>query len=168
VTFEEFAQAKLQALLNFSTVLTNDRALGEDLVQDVLMRAHAQWGRIGELDQPLAYVRRMLVNEFLSWRRKWARLVPRSDVNDLAESLDTADPASGFAERAALADDIARLPRRQRAVIILRYYEDMPDDEIAEWLGCAPSTVRVHALRALRTLRVGTGTSNPTSAERAR
>jgi RNA polymerase sigma-70 factor (sigma-E family) len=168
VTFEEFAQAKLQTLLNFSTVLTNDRALGEDLVQDVLMRVHAQWGRIGDLDQPLAYVRRMLVNEFVSWRRKWARIVPRSDVADLVESSAAADPVSGLVERAALADDIARLPRKQRAVIILRYYEDLPDDEIANWLGCAPSTVRVHALRALRTLRVASGTSNPTSAERAR
>ncbi len=168
MTFEEFAEAKLQALLNFSTVLTNDRALGEDLVQDVLMRAHLQWGRIGDLDQPLAYVRRMLVNEFVSWRRKWARIVPRSDVNDLVDSLGTVDPASGFAERLALAEDIARLPRKQRAVIILRYYEDLPDGEIADWLGCAPSTVRAHALRALRTLRVAAGTSNPTSSERAR
>ena len=168
VTFEEFAQAKLQALLNFSTVLTNDRALGEDLVQDVLMRAYARWDRIGDLDQPLAYVRRMLVNEFVSWRRKWARIVPRSDMTDLVESSGTVDPASSFAERLALADDIARLTRKQRAVVILRYYEDLPDDEIADWLGCAPSTVRVHARRALRTLRVATGTSNPTSAERAR
>lgn len=168
MTFEEFAQAKLQVLLNFSTVLTNDRGLGEDLVQEVLMRAHSQWGRIGDLDQPLAYVRRMLVNEFVSWRRKWARIVPRSDVSDLVEPSDPADLVSGFAERAALAGDIARLPRRQRAVIILRYYEDLPDDEIADWLGCAPSTVRVHAMRALRTLRVATAASHPTPAERSR
>jgi len=171
VTFEEFAHAKLQALLNFSTVLTNDRALGEDLVQDVLLRAHRQWDRIGNLDQPLAYVRRMIVNDFVSWRRKWARIVPRSDIVDLLEPLESDDPASTFAERTALAGDIARLPRKQRAVIILRYYEDLPDDEIAEWLGCASSTVRVHAMRALRTLRVTHGAvavnpNNPASSGR--
>ena len=94
--------------------------------------------------------------------------MPRSDVTELVESSGTVDPASGFAERLALAEDIARLPRKQRAVIILRYYEDLPDGEIADWLGCAPSTVRAHALRALRTLRVAAGTSNPTSSERTR
>lgn len=167
MTFEDFASASLQRLLNFSTVLTNDRALGEDLVQEVLLRAHAQWEHIGNVDQPLAYVRRMLVNEFVSWRRKWSRIVTRSDVNELAESPDVADHATSYAERTALADDIARLPRKQRAVIILRYYEDLPDDEIANWLGCAPSTVRVHAFRALRTLRVAAGApSNLTTVER--
>jgi RNA polymerase sigma-70 factor (sigma-E family) len=158
VTFEEFAEARLQTLLNFSAVLTNDRALGEDLVQDVLMRAEGQWGRIGTLDQPLAYVRRMLVNEFVSWRRKWARIVPRSDVAALVESPGV-DYASRYAERSALADEIARLSPKQRAVIVLRYYEDLPDDEIAEWLGCSPNTVRVHALRALRSLRVASDDS---------
>jgi RNA polymerase sigma-70 factor (sigma-E family) len=158
VTFEEFVQARLQTLLNFSTVLTNDRALGEDLVQDVLMRAQGQWGRIGSLDHPLAYVRRMLVNEFVSWRRKSARIVPRSDVAALVESPG-ADHASRYAERSALADDIARLSPKQRAVIVLRYYADLPDDAIAEWLGCSRNTVRVHALRALRSLRIATDDS---------
>jgi RNA polymerase sigma-70 factor (sigma-E family) len=153
VTFEEFADAKLDALLRFATVLTNDRALGEDLVQDVMVRAHARWEHIGELDAPIAYVRRMLVNEFVSWRRKWARIVPRSDVVEFMTEVEP-DPAARHAERAAIVDDIARLSRRQRAVIILRYFEDLPDDEIADLLGCTPSTVRGHALRALRALRV--------------
>lgn len=154
MTFEEFANAKLQALLNFSTVLTNDRGLGEDLVQDVLMRAHARWDHIGNLDQPIGYVRRMLVNEFVSWRRKWSRIVPRSDMGNLTESAEAPDHANHYIERVVLARDIAQLPRKQRAVVILRYYEDLPDDEIAELLGCATSTVRVHALRALRALRI--------------
>jgi RNA polymerase sigma-70 factor (sigma-E family) len=154
VTFEEFAQARLHALLRFSTVLTNDRGLGEDLVQDVMLRAHSRWGQISEMDEPFTYVRRMLVNEFVSWRRKWARIVPRSDVAELIGAAALPDPADGQAERAVLAGKVARLPRKQRAVIVLRYYEDLPDDDIAKLLGCSPNTVRVHALRGLRALRV--------------
>jgi len=154
VTFEEFARAKLGALLRFSTVLTNDRGLGEDLVQDVMMRAHAQWDHIGQLDAPSAYVRRMLVNEFVSWRRKWARIVPRSDIAALMRDRSEPDHADAHAERTAIADEIAKLSRRQRAVVILRYYEDLPDAEIADLLGCTPSTVRAHARRALHALRI--------------
>jgi RNA polymerase sigma-70 factor (sigma-E family) len=154
VTFEEFAKARLGALLRFSTVLTNDRGLGEDLVQDVMMRAHTQWDHIGQLDAPAAYVRRMLVNEFVSWRRKWARIVPRSDIAALMTHRTEPDHADAHAERTAIADEIGKLSRRQRAVIILRYYEDLPDAEIADLLGCTPSTVRAHAMRALRALRV--------------
>ncbi len=154
MTFEEFAKAKLGALLAFSTVLTNDRGLGEDLVQEVMMRAHTQWDHIGGLDAPVAYVRRMLVNEFVSWRRKWARIVPRSDVVRLLGQPSEPDHADRHADRTVIADEIGKLSRRQRAVIILRYYEDLPDAEIAGLLGCTQSTVRAHARRALRALRV--------------
>lgn len=75
MTFEQFAAERLRALLRVATTLTSDRGLGEDLVQDVMLRAHARWDRIQRLDEPYAYVRKMLVNEFLSWRRKWARIV---------------------------------------------------------------------------------------------
>jgi len=154
MTFEEFAAAQLGPLRRFAWVLTNDRALGEDLVQDVLLTAHRRWDRIGVLDEPKAYVRRMLVNEFISWRRKWARIVPRSDVRLLVDEPSGPDHAERHAEHAALVADIAGLPRRQRAVIVLRYFEDLPDNDIADILGCTPSTVRSQVLRALRTLRV--------------
>ena len=78
MTFEEFAATRLDAVVRFATVLTNDRGLAEDVVQEVLIRAHQRWAQIESLDQPEAYVRRMIVNEFYSWRRKWARIVPRS------------------------------------------------------------------------------------------
>jgi RNA polymerase sigma-70 factor (sigma-E family) len=152
MTFEEFANAELDALLRFTTVLTNDRGLGEDLVQDVLIRAQVRWGHIGRLDSPVGYVRRMIVNEFVSWRRKWARILPHPDLATLAE-LATPDHAEAHTERLALADRIATLPRKQRAVVVLRYLEDLPDDEIATVLGCTPSTVRSHAQRAMRALR---------------
>jgi RNA polymerase sigma-70 factor (sigma-E family) len=151
VTFEQFAAERLRALLRFATTLTSDRGLGEDLVQDVLLRTHARWDRIGQLDEPYAYVRKMLVNEFLSWRRKWARIVPHAD---LPETASRADHAARHADRDAMQHAIEGLPRRQRAVIVLRYYEDLSDDDIAAVLGCTRSTVRGHAMRALRALRV--------------
>ena len=78
MTFEEFAAAQLPGVLRFAGVLTADRGLAEDVVQEVLIRAHARWTQIESLDQPEAYVRRMIINEFYSWRRKWARIAPRS------------------------------------------------------------------------------------------
>lgn len=151
LTFDEFAATRLDAVLRFAAVLTNDRQLAEDVVQEVLIRAHARWDRIEELDHPEAYVRRMVVNEFLSWRRKWARYVPRP-----AEELDrsVADQTDVLDERRALLAEIAKLPPKQRTVLALRYYEDMADAEIAETMGCAETTVRGYAFRALKTLRV--------------
>ena len=76
MTFEEFAAARLGAVLRFAAVLTGDRALAEDVVQEVLIRAHGRWEVIARLDRPEAYVRKMIVNEYLSWRRRSWRLVP--------------------------------------------------------------------------------------------
>jgi RNA polymerase sigma-70 factor (sigma-E family) len=151
MTFEQFAATRLDAVVRFATVLTNDRGLAEDVVQEVLLRAHRRWTQIEDLDQPEAYVRRMIVNEFYSWRRKWARILPRP-----AEELDTRvdDHATTVAERRTLLAEIAKLPRRQRAVLVLRYYEGLPDAEIATTLGCSETTVRGYAFRALKTLRV--------------
>jgi RNA polymerase sigma-70 factor (sigma-E family) len=151
MTFEQFAATRLDAVVRFATVLTNDRALAEDVVQEVLLRAHHRWTQIENLDQPEAYVRRMIVNEFYSWRRKWARILPRP-----SEELDTRvdDHATTVAERRTLLAEIAKLPRRQRAVLVLRYYEGLPDAEIATTLGCSETTVRGYAFRALKTLRV--------------
>jgi RNA polymerase sigma-70 factor (sigma-E family) len=152
MTFDEFARSQLQGLLAFATVLTGQRATAEDVAQEVLLRAHARWDRIGRLDRPDLYVRKMLLNEFLSWRKRSLRLVPAGD-RDLS-AADVPDHATSYAEHAAMLADIARLPRRQRAVLVLRYYEDRSDREIAELLGCAPSSVRAYASRALAALRV--------------
>jgi RNA polymerase sigma-70 factor (sigma-E family) len=153
MTFEEFAAARLGVLLRFAAVLTGDRALAEDVVQEVLIRAHGRWAAIARLDRPEAYVRKMVVNEYLSWRRRSWRLVPSGSGTDVDARL-TADPAVDHAERAAILAELTRLPRRQRAVLVLRYYEALSDAEIAEVLGCAPGTVRGYASRALATLRV--------------
>jgi RNA polymerase sigma factor (sigma-70 family) len=100
----------------------------------------------------------MVLNEYLSWRRSWAarnvhaageRLV---DLDDARGGVH--DHADGVVEADALWNRLATLGRKQRAVLVLRYYEQLEDEQIAELLGCAPATVRSHASRALRTLRL--------------
>ena len=129
MTFQEFAAARLPAVLAFAAVLTGQRATAEDIAQEVLIRAYARWDTIGGLDRPEFYVRKMVLNEFLSWRRRSWRLIPAGDTAAAGES--TSDHADQYAERAALLAEIGKLPRRQRAVLVLRYYEDRSDAEIA-------------------------------------
>ncbi len=153
MTFEEFAAARLPAVLRFAAVLTGDRGLAEDVVQEVLIRANARWQVIENLDRPESYVRKMIVNEYLAWRRRSWRLVLSSAGSGI-EGLPTPDPAAGYAEREAMLAELTKLPRRQRAVLVLRYYEGLSDQEIADVLGCKPGTVRGHASRALAALRI--------------
>ena len=153
MTFEEFAAAQLPGVLRFAGVLTADCALAEDVVQEVLIRAHARWNRIDAMDRPDLYVRKMIVNEFLSWRRRSWRLVLAGRGADVVDRLSQ-DHAVAHAERAALLAELGKLPRRQRAVLVLRYYEGLSDTEIAGVLGCTPGTVRGYASRALAALRV--------------
>jgi RNA polymerase sigma-70 factor (sigma-E family) len=153
MTFEEFAAARLPAVLRFAAVLAGDRALAEDLAQEVLIRAYARWDKIGSMDRPDLYVRKMILNEFLAWRRRSWRTTPVADLT--AEMIGTApDHASAYTERASLLAELERLPRRQRAVLVLRYYEGRDDAEIAELLGCTAGTVRGYASRALSALRI--------------
>jgi RNA polymerase sigma-70 factor (sigma-E family) len=151
VTFEEFAEARLQALLRYATVLCGDPHLAQDLVQDVLVRVHSRWQRIEQYDVPEQYVRRAIANGYVSWRRRWSvrNLVPFGSPPE----LPFADPTQESTERSELWRQLSILPRRQRAVLVLRYYEGLSDTEIAEVFGCSPGTVRGHASRALATLR---------------
>jgi RNA polymerase sigma-70 factor (sigma-E family) len=153
MTFEEFAAGHLQPVLGFAAVLAGDRASAEDIVQEVLIRAHQHWDRIGSLDRPEFYIRKMVVNEFLSSRRRLWRLLPSGRGSELGDR-PVPDPADRYVEHDALLAELRKLPRRQRAVLVLRYYEGLPDAEIAELLGCAPSTVRKCASRAFATLRI--------------
>lgn len=148
--FEDFVAARVRTLLGFAIAMSGDRHLGEDLVQDVLIKAHQRWDTIAATDDPFSYVRRMLVNEYVSWRRKWSRLVPVAHVHS---TRPEPDPAVALADRAALDAQLATLTRTQRAVLTMRYFADLPDAEIAKVLGCSTVTVRSHVSRALATLR---------------
>jgi RNA polymerase sigma-70 factor (sigma-E family) len=155
VTFEEFLAARLGPLLRYATVVTCDPHLAQDVTQEVLIRVQARWTRISRLEAPEPYVRRMILNEFLSWRRRGEARRTRSAGWTM---VDRADIAQGDAEgrvddRDLLLRLLAALPPRQRAVIALRYYEDLSDDQIADLMHCRPVTVRTQASRALTTLR---------------
>jgi RNA polymerase sigma-70 factor (sigma-E family) len=153
-TFDQFAVDRIDRLLRFATALTCDPHLAQDVVQDVLVRVQHRWARIGPMPGRDQYVRRMIINEYLSWRRrKAARTVAATHSTLDALGTPTADPAGYVTERDAMRRNIARLPRKQRAALMLRFYADRDDAEIAELLGCSEGTVRSHISRALSTLR---------------
>ena len=160
--FEEFVLARTDALLRFGYVLTGDASRAEDVLQEALLDVHRHWDRLAAQGSPEPYVRRAMVNEYVSWRRRHSNRELPGEVPDLP-APDLADV--GLAERDALWRALARLPRRQRAVLVLRFYEDLSDSEIAAVLGCAGGTVRSLTSRALHALRtdpdVGTGTLVP-------
>ncbi len=145
----------MPALLRYAVMLTGDRELAQDVVQEVMIRAHGRWWRIRRTDRPDLYVRRMVTNEFISTRRRRAlRTVPLdADFGSIGGPVhpDHADLATDSDE---LWRRLADLPRQQRAVLVLRYYEGLSDTEIADILGCSPGTVRGYASRALATLRL--------------
>jgi RNA polymerase sigma-70 factor (sigma-E family) len=150
VTFEEFVALRLDALMRQATALAGDPALAEDVVQDVLVKAQPRWSRIGDLDVPEAYLRRMIINELSSARRRVRARLRREQAHRPEPVSDRTDQ---IAEHDALVQLIRTLPVRQRIVIVLRYFEDMADADIAEVMGCRLATVRSHAARGLTALR---------------
>lgn len=158
--FDGFARAALPRLLAYATVLTGDRELAADVVQEAMVRAHQHWPRVQAAERPDLYVKRMVTNEFLSWRRRWhvRHIASTSDETLHARAPQLPDHADAVAnritDRDALWDRLAALPRRQRALVVLRYYEDLSDEEISDLLGITRTTVRSGISRALATLRV--------------
>lgn len=150
-SFEEYVTARGATLLRFAFVLSGDRHLAEDLVQEVLARVCQRWHRMAHVEQPDAYLRSAIVRQFLSWRRR--RASRETPTYPLPERIYTTDTSTRHAMQDEMWRLLASLPRKQRAVLVLRFYEDLPDPEIAEVLGCQPTTVRVHASRGLARLR---------------
>jgi RNA polymerase sigma-70 factor (sigma-E family) len=161
-SFEQYVAARGAALLRFANLLTGDLHRAEDLVQDALAKACLRWDRIGRIGEPDLYLRRMLVNGSRSWwRRRTNRELP---VEGTTEWATVDDFASASAQRDEMWRLIMALPHRQRAVVVLRYYEDLDDASIAEILNCTPGTVRTHAMRALNVLRTRYGVAGPVPA----
>lgn len=133
--------------------LTGDRHAAEDLSQEALATVVSKWRTVSRAQNSTAYARKIVVNTFLSQKRKrWTREVISDDVvTELVPS--TSDHASGLVDREALVEALRELPPRQRTAVTLRYYEDLSDADIAALMGCSVSTVRSsihHALAALR------------------
>jgi RNA polymerase sigma-70 factor (sigma-E family) len=150
--FEEYVRTRGAALVRFARLVAGDDQLGEDLAQEVLARAYPRWHRIVRSDRPEVYLRRAVVNARATW---WRRLSNREQPREAAgrELPAGGDPSGPAGERDAMWREVSRLPVRQRAVVVLRYYEDLDDASTAEILGCSTATVRTHAMRALAALR---------------
>jgi RNA polymerase sigma-70 factor (sigma-E family) len=148
--FSAFATSRWPGLVRLAFGLTGDRWMAEDIAQTALAKAYVAWRRVSRADDPDAYLRRILVNA--SNRRFRRRRVTEQPGDPPETAVD--GPADLVSERAALLAALRQLPPRQRAVVVLRYWEDLTDAQIAAALGCSPGTVRSQLSRALAKLRV--------------
>jgi RNA polymerase sigma-70 factor (sigma-E family) len=149
VEFSAFAASRWPGLVRLAFGLTGDRWTAEDIAQTTLARAFVAWRRVSRADDPDAYLRRILINA--SHRRFRGRRVTEQPGDPPEIPVD--GPADLVGERAALLAALHELPPRQRAVVVLRYWEDLTDAQIAAALGCSASTVRSQLSRALAKLR---------------
>lgn len=155
VDFDGFVAARSSGLLRTAYLLTRDHALAEDLLQTALTKAWFAWSRIEGHPEP--YVRRILVNTYASWwRRKWNGEHATEHLPDRGVS-DGTDAASSSHD---LWQAMGRLPKRQRAVVVLRYFEDRTEAETAQLLECSVGTVKSQTSKALAKLRVDPALAN--------
>jgi RNA polymerase sigma-70 factor (ECF subfamily) len=158
--FTSFVHGRSRALLGTAYLLAGDRGRGEDLLQTALLKAYLAWPRLRELQAAEAYVRRTMVTTSISWsRRRWRGEVPASD---LPEQL-APDGTSQVDGRAEVWPHLRALPPRQRAALVLKFYEDLSEAQIAEQLGCSVGTVKSQTHRALATLRTRMRLAEPTA-----
>jgi RNA polymerase sigma-70 factor (sigma-E family) len=145
--FDGFVRARHPALLRYGHVLTGDPHSAADLVQDALERTGLRWSKVLRQDDPEGYVRRVMVNRHISgWRRlRREHLVAEAPESRAAAAPPHVDDAMWHA--------LSKLAPRQRAVLVLRYYEDLSEAEIAQVLGCATGTVKSQAAKGIATLR---------------
>lgn len=149
--FSAFVRSHSGQLQRMAWLLTGDWSTAQDLVQSSLTKTWQRWRSIRRSDAPEAYVRRVMVRTFLGWqRRRWIGEVP---LGWLPENAESADMTAGVAEHEAVVAALRRLPRQQRAVIVLRYFADLSEQATADALRCSVGTVKSHASRALTTLR---------------
>jgi RNA polymerase sigma-70 factor (sigma-E family) len=157
-TFESYVEQRGASLIRLAYLLVHDHHLAQDLTQETLARLHRHWTKVSAYDDPDAYVRRIMVNQLTSWRRRrsWSeRTGPEIDREDAAD-----DPAIAGVERDEMWERLKTLSPQQRAVIVLRFYEDLDDATIASLLDCSQATVRSHASKALAKLRSASNQSD--------
>ena len=156
--FDDFVAARSASLLRTAYLLTHDHGLAEDLLQTALTKAWFAWGRVSESHE--AYVRKILVNTYSTWwRRRWNGEQPTDEL-----------PERPVADASGPADDghdlwraMERLPRRQRAVVVLRYFEDLTEAQTADALGCTVGTIKSQTSKAFAKLRIDPALAPDTS-----
>ena len=158
-SFDEFVRAHASGLLRTACLITWDDAEAEDLVQECLLRVSVRWRRVQRMDMPLAYARRILVNLSLAGRdrrfRRRRELIGQAFDDAIDERIDLSAEAllRSLTERSALADALGCLTTQQRTVLVLRYFDDLSEAQVAELLGCSTGTVKSSASRGAARLR---------------
>ena len=147
--FTDFVATRSNQLIRLAYVLTGDQHTAEDLLQNALAKAAAHWARIHTA--PEAYVRRIMYREQVSWLRRRARR-PETPMAQVPE-LPAGEQAVSVEARLTLREALQALPPRQRAVLVLRYLEDLPESQVADILGCSVGTVRSQTHKAVAQLR---------------
>ncbi|TIC85019.1 SigE family RNA polymerase sigma factor [Nocardioides sp. GY 10113] len=146
--FADYVAARWPALFRTAHLLTGRRESAEDLVQEALVTAFSRWDRIRSMDAPDAYLRKVMLNTYLGERRTRLRRAGRLRLGALPPD-PVPDPADGI----DLWRGVHALPPRQRAVVVLRYYEDLTEADTAAALGCSVGTVKSQCHRALTALK---------------
>jgi RNA polymerase sigma-70 factor (sigma-E family) len=151
--FDAFVRGRTPALLRSAYLLTGDQHLAEDLVQSALARTHRAWRRLEDRGNAEAYTRKVMYHLQISWWRR--RRVPESMTGELTEPRSVGgDPTEATDLRLALRTALLKLPNRQRAVLVLRFFDDRTEAEAAHVLGVAVGTIKSQTAKALARLRV--------------
>ena len=149
--FVRFAETVHPAMLRTARLLTGDPDTAQDLVQTALLRIYLSWGRSDAWDNPAAYARKTLVNVHATWRKRfWHREVPHDAPG---EQWRPDDSAQGWGDPVDLERALASLPDAHRRVLVLRFYEDLSVEQVADLLGCSVGTVKSRTSRALERIR---------------
>ena len=147
--FSDFVRAHSATLFRTAYLLTGDYQRSEDLLQTTLVRVYQRWPRIAGMDRPVGYARKVLVSQSASW---WRRRSSHETPLLLLDEPVWGGRVEHVAEHERVWKAVLSLPPRQRAVTVLRYYEDLTEAEIAETLAMAPGTVKSHSHAATRRL----------------
>src|SRR3954453_23049335 len=153
-----------------AVLLTGDRGRAEDLVQTALFETYRRWPRLRDRTDPVGYARKALVTTHLNWirRRSWPEPAVE-EIVDISRAVAVADDVARVAERLRIRAALMSLPPRMRAVVVLRFFEDLSERDTAELLGCSPGTVKSQTARGLSRLREQLGEDEPApSAQEAR
>jgi RNA polymerase sigma-70 factor (sigma-E family) len=153
--FADFAISRHGALYRYAYLLVGERGLAEDLVQEALTKTYVGWRRLRDPANAEAYTRKAITNTAISWwrRKSWQAERPRDDVPEGPARAHTEDVAA----RVWLWSELQTLPPRQRAALVLRYYEDQTEVQTAEMLGCSVGTVKSQVSHGLKKLRARIG-----------
>ncbi|MBT0773648.1 SigE family RNA polymerase sigma factor [Kineosporia sp. J2-2] len=147
--FQVFVQQHWRSLNRTAFLLTGDRGRAEDLVQSAFEKVHRRWHHVSQMDAPLEYVRRVMVTTAISWRRRRGS----GEIPSLSVDVGLHDPYERIDQREQLIGALRQLPNKMRAALVLRYFEDLSEADVAAAMGCSVGTVKSHISRGLQRLR---------------